>query len=230
METAVCDVRLGRLVLRLRVAALLVVGFGFLGGLAIGRVGVRQTWDAWQSTNWKTVAGVITSAETSFATQTTSRDDPVQRGRGIRQEVEKDVFFARLTYSFEVNGQQHTGHRIGVADVGSDNHSAAADITARYATGTAVTVHVHPTDPSQSVLESGITFGAVGPLIIGVVLCFCFGSLAFGVLSKTFVSLVDSFTKPAGSYLVNKDGRLVPLKRKGKPPRGPDNSDSFGSP
>ena len=125
-----------------------------------------------------------------------------------------------------MGGQQHDGHRIGVADVASDKYSDATDIVKRYASGTSVTVSVHPTDPAQSVLEPGITFGAVGPLIIGAVLCFCMSCLAYGVRSKTFVTLVDGFSKPPGSYVAGEDGRLVPMKRKSKHQREQEQKDS----
>ena len=218
-----------RRVFQLRALVLVIVGLGFVGGLAIGRVGVRQTWEAWQSSNWARVSGVITSADTSFATQTQTVDK--REGRTIRgqREVKTEVWSPRLTYSFEVDGQKHEGHRIAVADVASDTYSDATDVVKRYAVDTPVTVYIHPTDPTRSVLEPGITFGAVGPIIIGAVLCFCMASMAYGVMSKTFVSLVDGFRKPPGSYLVGEDGRLAPLKRKGKQQKEQDGKDSRGS-
>ena len=202
----------------IRIASVVVLSLGFLGGLAIGRVGVSQTWEAWQSTAWATVPGVILDSDTTFDTVTSGSrsDDPIQRNRGVRQEKSKDVWTNRLTYSFEFEGRPFEGHRIAVADVPTDSHTEARQVADRYAVGTPVTVHVHPTDPTRSVLEPGITFGAVGPLIIGAVLCFCMAASARWVMSKYLVSLVEGFSKPPGSYLVGEDGRLVPLKRKSK--------------
>lgn len=215
----------------IRIASVVVLSLGFLGGLAIGRVGVRQTWEAWQSTAWATVPGVILDSDTTFDTvKSGSRpDDPVQRNRGVRQEKSKDVWTNRLTYSFEFEGRRVEGHRIAVADVATDNHTEARQVADRYAVGTPVTVHVHPTDPSRSVLEPGITFGAVGPIIIGAVLCFCMAASARWVMSKYLVSLVEGFSKPPGSYFVGEDGRLAPLKRKGKQQKEQDGKDSRGS-
>ena len=202
----------------IRIASVVVLSLGFLGGLAIGRVGVRQTWEAWQSVAWATVPGVILASDTTFDTVTSGSrsDDIAQRNRGVQQEKSKDVWTNRLTYSFEFEGRQFEGHQIAVADVPTDNHTEARQIAERFAVGTHVTVHVHPTDPTRSVLEPGITFGAVGPLIIGAVLCCCMAVLARWVMSKYLVSLVEAIGKPPGSYLVGEDGRLVPLKRRGK--------------
>lgn len=218
-----------RRVFQLRVLVLVIVGLGFLGGLAIGRVGIRQTWEAWQSSNWARVSGVITAADTSFATQTHTVDK--REGQTVRgqREVKTEVWSPRLAYSFEVDGQKYEGHRIAVADVPSDTRDEANNVVKRYAADTPVTVYVHPTYPTLSVLEPGITFGAVGPIIIGVVLCFCMACMAYGVMSKTFVSLVDGFSKPPGSYLVGEDGRLVPLKRKSKKKKEQDKKDAHGS-
>lgn len=215
----------------IRIASVIVLSLGFLGGLAIGRVGVNQTWEAWQSTAWATVPGVILASDTTFDTVTSgSRSDDInQRNRGVRQEKSKDVWTNRLTYLFDFEGRPFEGHRIAVADVPTDNHTEARQVAERYAVGMAVTVHVHPTDPTRSVLEPGITFGAVGPLIIGAVLCFCMAASARWVMSKYIVSLVEGFSKPAGSYLVGEDGRLVPLKRKSKQRRDQDERDSPGS-
>jgi hypothetical protein len=200
----------------IRIASIVVLS---LGGLAIGRVGVSQTWEAWQSRAWVTVPGVILSSDTTFDTVTSgSRPDDInQRNRGVRQERTKDVWTNRLTYSFEFEGRPFEGHQIAVADVPTDNHTEVSQVAERYAAGTHVTVHVHPTDPTRSVLEPGITFGAVGPLIIGAVVCFCMAASSRWVMSKCLVSLVEAVSKPPGSYLVGEDGRLVPLRRKGKP-------------
>lgn len=218
-----------RRVFRLRVLVLVIVGLGFLGGLAIGRVGVRQSWEAWQSSNWPRVTGIITAADTAFATQTHTVDK--REGQTVRgqREVTTEVWSPRLTYSFEIDGRKYEGHRIAVADVPSDKYSDATDVVKRYAVDTPVTVYVHPADPTLSVLEPGITFGAVGPIIIGAVLCFCMACMAYGVMSKTVVSLVDGFSKPPGSYLVGEDGRLAPLKRNGKQQKEQDGKDSRGS-
>jgi len=214
----------------IRIASVIVLSLGFLGGLAIGRVGVNQTWEAWQSTTWLTVSGVILASDTTFDTMTSGSrpDDPVQRNRGVRQEKSKDVWTNRLTYSFEFEGHPFEGHRIAVADVPTDNHTEARQVAERYAVGTPVTVHVHPTDPTRSVLEPGITFGAVGPLIIGAVLCFCMAASARWVMSKYLVSLVEGFGKPPGSYLVGEDGRLVEMKRKSRHLKGQDRLDQSG--
>lgn len=119
-----------------------------------------------------------------------------------------------MTYSFEVDGKPFEGHRIAVGDVAKDNFDEARQVANRYVTGNSVTVHVHPEDPSRSVLEPGITFGAVGPLIIGTVLCFIATAAALAIWSKHFVSVVDGFHKPGGIYSVGPDGRLIPSENK----------------
>ena len=204
--------RLKQLVFRIRLASLVLIGLGVCGGLAIARIGIRQTWDAWQSPSWQTTPGVITASSMSVSTTTNSRDDPVQRNRSIRQEVTKDVWIPQVTFLFELDGKKYEGHRIGVGDVPSDSHSGADEIVKRYEAGATVTVYVDPSNPTESILQPGITFGAVGPLIIGTVLCFCLACLAYGVMSKKLASLVEVCCKPPGTYLVGQDGQLIPVK------------------
>ena len=48
-------------------------------------------------------------------------------------------------------------------------------------------------------------------------------------LAKKVVSLVDGFSKPAGTYLVGDDGRLVSMKRRGRHAERQDKSKPPGS-
>ena len=214
METEDNQQRLKRIVFRIRLASLVLIGLGVWGGLAIARVGIRQTWNAWQSPGWRTTSGVITASSMSASTRTSSIDDPLQRDRGLRQEVTKDVWIPQVTFSFELNGKKYEGHRISVGDVPSDSHSGADEIVKRYQEGAPVRVFVDPSNPTESILQPGITFGAVGPLIIGTVVCFCMACLAYGVMSKKLASLVEVCCRPPGTYLVGKDGQLMPVKHK----------------
>ena len=205
-----------KVVFRVRVLASLLTGLGVLGGLAIARVGASQTWEAWQSEKWRQVPGTVTVSDLASSKQSHSvdrREGDVVRGR---KEVSKDVWTPELTYEFELDGQKHEGHRIGVVDLPVESHSEATNTMDRYAVGKTVAVHVHPVDPTLSILEPGITFGVVGPLIIGGVLCFIMGCCEWFCLSKMLLTLVDGLYKAPGIYTVGTDGRLLASKRKRK--------------
>ena len=206
--------RLKRLVFGIRCASLIVISLVFWGGLSIAGIGVRQTWEAWQSQGWRTTSGVIDATSLSVSTRTSSSDDSLNRDHGVRQEVTKDVWIPQVKFSFELDGKKYEGHRIGVGDVPSDSHSTADAIVKRYHQGATVKIYVDPSDPTESILEPGITLGAVGPLIIGALVCIFMGGLAYGVTSSFLVSFVDVCCRPPGTYLTGNDGQLKPVSHK----------------
>jgi len=205
-----------KVVFRVRVLASIVLALGFLGGIAIARVGVNQTWEAWQSENWRQVPGTVSESDMTFSSQSHSTDNRDGNVVRDRREVSKDVWSPKLTYEFELDGQKYEGHRIAVADIPLEKQSDATKALNRYAVGNGVVVHIHPVDPTLSILEPGITFGAVGPLIIGTVVCAIMGCFEWFVLSKMLVTLVDGLHKPGGIYTVGTDGRLQASNRKKK--------------
>ena len=212
MEKEDNQLRLKRLDFRFRFSSLILIGLGVWGGLAIARNGIRQTWAAWQSAGCRTTSGVITASSISVSTRTSSNDDLLQRDEAVRREVTKDVRIPQGTFSFELHGKKYEGHRKGVGDVPFDSRSDADEIVKRYQQGATVKVYVDTSNPTESILEPEMTLGALDPLIIGMVVCFCIDCIAYGVISKRFVSFVEFCCRPPGTYLVGKNGQLIPVK------------------
>jgi len=145
--------------------------FTLLGCILLG-VGVHNIRGAEESKSWPTVEGEITTAEVLD-----------KRKPGERHSTYK----ARIEYQYSVEGVAHSGDRVSFAgDVSSSNRGAASELTARYREGSKVAIYYDPEDPSDSVLEPGMTamvylFPAIGGLflVIGV------GILIFLLLSRS---------------------------------------------
>jgi hypothetical protein len=96
-------------------------------------------WGAWKnvklaraSVGWPSVPGKVTVATTI--------------NRLWRRQP-------RVTYTYQVNGRDHTGLNIVIGNVVADKETD--DMLAKYPVGADVTVYYSPIDPSVSVLEPG---------------------------------------------------------------------------
>jgi formylglycine-generating enzyme required for sulfatase activity len=105
-------------------------------------------WSAWKnvrmaktSLTWPSVRGVVTA---SFPLQERLRTQP------------------GITYSYSVNGVQYSGNRVSFAPVIPSR--ATGSMLARYPTGQSVDVRYAPDEPTQSVLEPGVTDYVFAPL------------------------------------------------------------------
>jgi hypothetical protein len=101
---------------------------------------LREARMAKESETWPVTGGkVVTSALGS------SR---VKSGSTYRKVIQPDV-----DYTYEMNGSAHRGWRVSFEYIEGEGRSQK--VIEKYPVGSAVTVHYDPTDPSQSVLESG---------------------------------------------------------------------------
>jgi Protein of unknown function (DUF3592) len=105
-------------------------------------VGAGHLRECLQSESWPTASGVV-------------------RASGIRTDPGwATVYAAQVRYDFVVAGQVFNGQRLAVVESRTDEASARA-VVSRYARGTAVAVRFSPHDPARSVLEPGVTRGAL---------------------------------------------------------------------
>jgi hypothetical protein len=130
--------------------------FFILPGIALAAFGIWQIRTGLSSNNWPSVAGHITEIKTQ---RVPSSPDP-----GAYRTV--------VRYRYVVNSQTYDHSRVSFRGIPSKDH-----IRATYHTGDKVTVHHAPDDPSDAVLEPGMTaggllfYGLIGS--VALILCIC---------------------------------------------------------
>jgi hypothetical protein len=118
--------------------------------------GIKNLENANQSGEWSTANGSIISSD-------------------VRNEIKNSngrsstVYFPRVAYQYIVGNNSFISDRISFGDYGSGSESRAIGIAGKYPMGSQVTVHYNPSDPSQSVIETGVNFGAYLNPAIGLI-------------------------------------------------------------
>jgi uncharacterized protein DUF3592 len=103
---------------------------------------------------WPSAHGVIT----------TSRLEPDYRSRSGTQFYRVVIY-----YHFSPASTSQVGHRVSIGDHGGGLSIEEAQCRARrYAEGVAVEVHYDPLDPTETVLETGISGKVVIVMIVGL--------------------------------------------------------------
>lgn len=99
-------------------------------------------WNAYSSRSWPTTTGrVVQSLD--------GQENFRPRGASLRERGRRIP--GSVTYTYEVGGVRHTGHRLCFSTEGG----APATVTEEYGKGRDVTVYYDPRDPSMSVLIPG---------------------------------------------------------------------------
>lgn len=131
----------------LLIIAVALLGFGgFFTWFGLGVLNRAE-----RSTQWPFVAGVVTSSEV----------------RSELDDKQKEMFWAAVSYSFELEGRKREGSTISFGDYRSSSRREFEAVVARYPVGKEVKVFYDPAAPETNVLEPGVTWGARIPLIIG---------------------------------------------------------------
>lgn len=155
-------------ILRQMASTLLILG-------AVVMVGAAWTWRRSSRVKaWPTTSGVITESRVESRIR--------QVGNSTYRGSAKLRFYRPVvSYTYDVDGTRHQGHRVRLADRGWERtagHSEGA--IARYAVGQSVTVRYNPSRPADAVLEIGM-----GPLwpqaVVFSTLCLVLG--AYGWLT-----------------------------------------------
>jgi len=116
-----------------------------------------------ESQNWNETEGVILTSEITSHQET----NPDSEGH-YETETYYDV---NIVYQYTVIGVNYSYHRISFSDFASTpNHNEAQQLVNKYPAGENVTVFYNPNNPSEAVLEPGITNTNNIFLIIGIIL------------------------------------------------------------
>jgi Protein of unknown function (DUF3592) len=111
--------------------------------------------DAMKAARWPTAAGTVLSSKS------VSRR-VFAPGRG---NVTMEVWSPLVEFSFRVGGRDYHGARIAFGAAVSGGRDLAEATIARYPTGSAVTVHYDPANPSFAVLEPRVAFAWPSALV-----------------------------------------------------------------
>jgi len=114
------------------------------------------------SADWPTASGQI-----KFATISTEKE----RGRKGRENT---YYKANVEYSYEVDGQPHTGTRLKFSPVRSSEYNDLVPLVNQMSPGIEIEVHYNPKDPSMSVLIPGMESSR--NLLFGVVMLIGLGA------------------------------------------------------
>lgn len=126
--------------------------FILVGGVILF-IGVKSLFAANASRSWPTVEGKVISSSVDSQ----------------RSDKGGTTYHAEVLYEYKVGGQTQSAHDVAFGAYGSSNPSHARNIVNKYPAGSDITVHYSPSNPSDAVLETGITgqafflpgFGAV---------------------------------------------------------------------
>ena len=125
----------------------------------------RQT----KAESYPTTTGIVTGAEVSHHTSTDSEGRTTTTHR------------ADITFRFEVDGRAYTGDTYRYGAMSTSDRSYVASVLERYPVNSEVIVHYNPADPSDAVLEVGVSgmellfllfltpFNLIGLWLLGVV-------------------------------------------------------------
>ena len=145
-------------------SVLLLVGLGYFANLLAG-----SFREAWRSSSWPSVMGTVKSST-------------VQR-TGVGKNARVVAF---VTYHYEVNAVNHTGHRICVEGYTKKFFESAQAVSERYVVEQQVKVFYDPKNPVSAVLLTGTTPGLWWPVIM---LALLGSSIGYGTYAS-FRSLI----------------------------------------
>ena len=123
-------------------------------GAAVTWFSVRNVVRGLNSRNWPTVLGTVLASDVVISPNSDSDGST------------STTFGAKITYQYEVEGQQFFGDRRTFAEYRSSSSARAHRIAHQYPPGSQVAVYYHPWRPELCVLEPGIRWH--GFLVAGI--------------------------------------------------------------
>ena len=149
----------------------MVIFAGIFAVIGVGVLlwGIRDSRSAIKSVQWPYVTGQII---TSYISES-SDDDGTTYGADIH-------------YTYVVNDREYTGTRVSHGDISTSDSRDAGKIVARYPAEKNVKVYYDPSDPQQSVLETGFSAGLLLPLGLGTIFTLA-GGLMLIFFTSTFI-------------------------------------------
>ncbi len=138
-------------------------GIFTLIGVGVLIWGISDSRSALKSRNWPYVTGQVINSYV-----------------GESSDDDGTTYSAEIQYTYVVSVRQYTGTRVSHGDISTSNSADAEKIIARYPEGQAVEVFYDPTDPQQSVLQTGFTTGLLLPLGLGTIFTLVGGFMLIG--------------------------------------------------
>ncbi len=124
----------------------------FCAGLAVIVWGIVNINDAVETSKWPAADGVVVRSDVEYR----------------RDNDGGSSYFAVIEYEYAVEGRDYRSDRVSFFEYGSSNSGHARGVARKYPQGAAVTVYYDPDDIGSAVLEKGIGWIMVLPLVIGV--------------------------------------------------------------
>ena len=128
------------------------VTFMLIASLFVTYFGYIKVINAYESSNWPSVSGVV--AESEIIEKTSSSSE------GGRNTTE----VSQIKYSYEVNHVQYSGSTVSYRKDNDDRKNVE-----RYPVGKEVVVYYQPDNPEECVLETGVDFTSYFLLVSGIV-------------------------------------------------------------
>lgn len=116
-----------------------------LGALSLW-LGISDVANGWASRNWPSVEGVIVASSIGINYSSSSN----------RQKSTDTTYSANVEYTFAVDGEGYSGHRISFGEYASADRSDAERFLRPYPKGQSVTVYYDPKSHRRAVLETGL--------------------------------------------------------------------------
>ncbi|CAN5235491.1 hypothetical protein BH10PSE6_BH10PSE6_54280 [soil metagenome] len=129
-------------------------------GLFAGVMMIASLATAQLAARWPTTPGTVITSQVESRRELTG-------GGASRTMV---VWSPLVEYVYRVGTREYHGTRIGFGPTVSAGRDLAEAVIARYPEKATVTVHYHPTNPSQATLETHVAHGWVG--LVFVLACF----------------------------------------------------------
>jgi hypothetical protein len=139
--------------------------FMLVGAVLIATFAINRK-KAIQSRTWPTSPGRVV---TSRVNDRTDSDD---------EGGTTTYYQAEVVYEYAVEGETLQGNRIAFGSAWTTDRGSQLEITNRYPTGSAVTVHHRPGNPGDAVLETSVGSGSTLFLVLGIV----FDTIGTGLL------------------------------------------------
>jgi len=133
-----------------------------LASIVLIVIGSINIYKAYNTTNWPSIKGRITSSEITTRSDT-YRDSTTNR---LRDET---YYNAQIIYEYEINGITYSNDDVKVGGtIGTNTTTWARETLNQYPKDKIVNVYYNPENPSQSVLEVGLHFSTWFPLAMGL--------------------------------------------------------------
>ena len=123
--------------------------------------GSYMFWKSWSSRSWPVVEGRVTASSIES-----------KRGNKHNHKPSKTQYVPRVSYTYDVNGTTYTSSRIRTVTTTSNVRALAEGDLAAYPKGGLVKVHYNPTDPSQALLDTSISWACFAMFGGGLALFF----------------------------------------------------------